>query len=82
MSRTLWPILLFVLVLSGCSAFEEKDETRGWSQQKLFTEATAEMNAGNYEKAIKYYEILESRYPFGKYAHQAQINVVFTRIFF
>lgn len=77
MLRTFWPILLTVLLLSGCSAFEEKDETLGWSQQKLYTEATDEMNAGNYERAIKYYEILESRYPFGKYAHQAQLNVAY-----
>jgi len=77
MLRTLWPILLIAAVLSGCAAFKDEDETRDWSQQKLYTEATAEMNAGNYEKAIKYYEILESRYPFGKYAHQAQLNVAY-----
>jgi outer membrane protein assembly factor BamD len=77
MPRIVWPVLLLALLLSGCSAFEEKDETLGWSQQKLFTEATDEMRAGNYDKAIKYYEILESRYPFGKYAHQAQINVAY-----
>ena len=77
MSRNVWPILLFALFLSGCSVFEPKDETIGWSQQKLYTEATDEMNAGGYEKAIKYYEILESRYPFGKYAHQAQLNIAY-----
>jgi len=77
MSRTVWPILLFVLFLPACSVFEEKDETLGWSQQKLYTEATDEMNAKSWEKAIKYYEILESRYPFGKYAHQSQINVAY-----
>lgn len=77
MLRKPWSVLLVVLLLSGCSMFEEKDETIGWSQQKLFTEATDEMRAGNYERAIKYYEILESRYPFGKYAHQAQLNVAY-----
>jgi outer membrane protein assembly factor BamD len=77
MSRTAWPILLFALFLSACSVFEEKDETLGWSQQKLYTEATSEMNSDNWEKAIKYYEILESRYPFGKYAHQSQLNVAY-----
>ena len=77
MLRTFWPILLFALALGGCSMFEEKDETVDWSQQKLFTEATDEMHAGNYERAIKYYETLESRYPFGKYAHQAQINLAY-----
>ena len=69
--------LLTVLLLAGCAGFDEKDETEGWSQQRLFTEATDEMQSGNYEKAIKYYEILESRYPYGKYAHQAQLNVAY-----
>ncbi|MCB1788259.1 MAG: outer membrane protein assembly factor BamD [Chromatiaceae bacterium] len=77
MLRMRWPILLSILLLGGCSAFEEKDETLTWSQQKLYTEATDEMNGGNYERAIKYYEILESRYPFGKYAHQSQINLAY-----
>ncbi|MCG6967064.1 MAG: outer membrane protein assembly factor BamD [Chromatiaceae bacterium] len=77
MLRSLSPLLLIALLLSGCSAFEEKDETIGWSQQKLYTEATSEMNAGNFDKAVKYYEILESRYPFGKFAHQSQLNVAY-----
>jgi len=77
MLRNFWPILLAALLLSGCAAFRDTDETVDWSQQKLFTEATDEMDAANYEKAIKYYEILESRYPFGKYAHQAQLNVAY-----
>ncbi len=77
MTRVYWSVLFLSLLLSGCSGLDEKDETLGWSQQKLFTEATDEMRAGNFERAIKFYEILESRYPFGKYAHQAQINVAY-----
>jgi outer membrane protein assembly factor BamD len=76
MSRIVLPLLL-ALTLAGCSSFQDKDETLGWSQQKLFTEASDEMRSGNYELAIKYYEILESRYPFGKYAHQSQLNVAY-----
>ena len=77
MSRTVWPVLLLTVVLSGCAFFEEKDETLGWSQQKLYTEATDNMRGGGYAKAIEYYEILLSRYPFGKYAHQAQLNLAY-----
>jgi outer membrane protein assembly factor BamD len=77
MSRRLWPLLLSLLLLGGCAGFKEKDETLGWSQQKLFTEATDEMRAGNYERAIRYYETLESRYPFGKFAHQSRLNVAY-----
>jgi len=77
MSRTVWTVLLIILSLSGCAFFEEKDETIGWSQQKLYTEASDNMRGGNYAKAIEYYEILLSRFPFGKYAHQAQLNLAF-----
>jgi len=78
MSRTIWSVLLLTILLSGCAFFEEKDETLGWSQQKLYTEATDWMRSGSYDKAIEYYEILLSRYPFGKYAHQAQLNLAYT----
>lgn len=35
------------------------------------------MADGDYERAIKYYEGLESRYPFGRYAMQAQLDVAY-----
>lgn len=77
MSRIYWTVLLIALLLAGCAGVTDKDETLGWSQQKLYSEATAEMNAGDYARAIKYYEILESRYPFGKYARQSQLNLAY-----
>ena len=76
MSRLIWPLLL-ALLLGGCSFLGEKDETKDWSQHKLYAEASSELAAGNYEKAIEYFEKLESRYPFGKYAHQAQLDVAY-----
>lgn len=76
MSRLIW-LMLIALLLGGCSIFGEEDETEGWSQQKLYSEASAELNGGNYEKAIEYYEKLEARYPFGRYAHQAQLDVAY-----
>jgi outer membrane protein assembly factor BamD len=76
MSRLTWTLVL-ALLLSGCSFLKDKDETKGWSQQKLYKEASSELASGSYEKAIEYYEKLESRYPFGKYAHQAQLDVAY-----
>ena len=76
MFRLIWPIL-FALLLGACSIFGEKDETKDWSQQKLYKEASSELAAGGYDKAIEYYEKLESRYPFGKYAHQAQLDIAY-----
>jgi len=76
MKRLIW-LLMTVSLLGGCAIFGEEDETEGWSQQKLYDEASEELRVGGYEKAIDYYEKLEARYPFGKYAHQAQLNVAY-----
>ncbi|EGV32913.1 outer membrane assembly lipoprotein YfiO [Thiorhodococcus drewsii AZ1] len=81
MPRTLTrlTLLLLVVTLAGCGVFgKEIDETEGWSASKLYSEAAAELDSGNYERAIKLYEKLEARYPFGRYAMQAQLDVAYT----
>lgn len=35
------------------------------------------MDSGQYDLAIKHYETLESRYPYGRYAQQAQLEVAY-----
>ena len=72
-------IVLAVGLLSGCGIFSGKeiDETRGWSAQKLYAEARQEMADRNWENAIKHYERIESRYPFGRFAQQAMIEVAY-----
>jgi len=70
-------IILMVLstLLIACGTKEKEDITAGWSAEQLYRSAKSEMADGNYLTAIEQYEILESRYPFGKYATQAQIDV-------
>jgi outer membrane protein assembly factor BamD len=64
------------LVLLACTSEKEKiDLTVGWSAEKLYRSAKSEIEDGNYITGIEYYETLESRYPFGKYATQAQLDV-------
>ena len=74
----LLPLLFSLLIVSGCSLLPEQvDETKDWSAQRFFSEAQAAMADGDYEQAAKYFEKLEARYPFGRYALQAQINVAY-----
>lgn len=76
MKRSLAVIL--ALLLSACGLMPEvKDETAGWSADKLYTEAKDAMSDGGYTTAIKYLEKLEARYPFGRYAQQAQIELAY-----
>jgi outer membrane protein assembly factor BamD len=77
--RALGSVLLAAaLTLGGCGLLPEViDETAGWSAQKLYAEAKDNLNSGNYERAVKLFEALEARYPFGRYAQQAQLEVAY-----
>ncbi|MCB1933440.1 outer membrane protein assembly factor BamD [Accumulibacter sp.] len=70
---------LFVAsLIAGCGLLpDQKDETVGWSANKLYAEAKSALSDGSYTKAIQYFEKLESRYPYGRYAQQAQIEIAY-----
>ena len=70
-------VLLGILVAACGLLPEPGDETKGWSAQKLYAEAKDSLNNRDYTQAIKYYEKLESRYPYGRYAQQAQIEIAY-----
>lgn len=72
-------LLVLFCALSGCGIFDgqEIDNTAGWSASKLYAEAKDEMSSGNWDASIKLLEKLESRYPFGRYAQQAQIEIAY-----
>ena len=76
--RHLMTILLFFL-LTGCSYFggEEEDETIGWTADQLYAEAKGSLDAGYYSQAIEHYQNLEARYPFGKHAQQALLDLAY-----
>lgn len=77
----LFSLLILVLAflslsLAGCST-TERDETVNWSADRLYSEAKDEMNSGNWATAIGLLQKLESRYPFGRYAQQAQLDTAY-----
>ena len=75
--RRILPLLLLGgLLLSGC-ATTATDPTEGLSAAELYAKAKQHLDDGNYLRAIDYYETLESRYPFGDYATQAQLDVAY-----
>ncbi len=80
MKRSLAIVLALLLggALASCSWFKsDYDETKGWSAAKLYSEAKSNLNDKNYEQAIKYYQKLEARYPYGRFAQQAQIEIAY-----
>ncbi len=62
--------------IAGCgSVTDPADLTIGWSAGKLYSEAKDAQADGTWDKAAKYLEKLESRYPYGRYAQQAQLEL-------
>jgi len=77
--RAVMACLLLALMLAGCSWLPTgKDETAGWSAEQLYREAHGAMISGNYTRAIKLFETLEARYPYGRYAQQAILEGAFS----
>lgn len=71
-------ILIGALLMSGCASLRNSpDETKDWSVQKLYSEANSELMGRNYANAIKLYEKLEARFPYGRYAQQAQLEIAY-----
>ena len=70
--------LFLVLWLTGCGLLPAAtDEDKNASAQKLYSTAKEAMGSADYEKAVKYFELLEARYPYGRYAQQAQLEVAY-----
>jgi outer membrane protein assembly factor BamD len=71
---------LVTLLLGGCGLLPEvKEETAGWSAEKLYSTAHDAMLEGNYTRAIKLFETLEARFPYGRYAQQAILEGAFSQ---
>jgi outer membrane protein assembly factor BamD len=70
---------LFFALAAGCSGLSTKDETQGWSAQRLYGEAKDAMASKDWAKSIKYLEQLQARYPYGRYAQQAQLEVAYAQ---
>ncbi|MCW7540348.1 outer membrane protein assembly factor BamD [Aquabacterium sp. A7-Y] len=68
--------LVLAAALAGCSS-TPKDETAGMSTDKLYAEAKDEAAAGNYERAIKFYERLEGRAAGTLLSQQAQLELAY-----
>ena len=67
--------LCLVLCLSGCAG--TLDPTKDWSAERFYIEGKDALTNHNYVAAIKHFETLEARYPYGPYAEQAQLEVAY-----
>ena len=69
------PVVL-ALCLVACGS-DPKNPDEGTPPAKLYEDAKDSMDSGNFEEAIRKYELLESRFPYGSYAQQAQLDIAY-----
>ena len=73
-------VAVLLLLLGGCGLFDrdEADEFSGLTtEEQFYRRALEQLESRNYSGAISTYQALESRFPFGRFAAQAQIEIVY-----
>ena len=70
--------LLLIAILgltAACSSSDTVDENL--SETELYQQAQDDLDNSSYASAVSKLKALESRFPFGRYAEQAQLNLIF-----
>lgn len=71
-----WNVLLVgTILVAGCAAI--KNPTKDWDAKRFYDEAQGAMAEGKYGEAITRFEALEARFPYGRYAQQAQLEIIY-----
>ena len=68
--------ILALLILPACSSNEQMPDER-LIEKELYDQAQARLKNESYSTAIMSLEALESRFPFGRYAEQAQAELIY-----
>jgi len=72
-------LLGLITLVAGCAlATDPKDKTEDWPAGKIYSTGKKALDSGDYETALTYFETLEARYPFGRHAQQAQLDIAYS----
>jgi outer membrane protein assembly factor BamD len=74
--RKLFLFLFVGFLLQACSSKDEQLDAR-LLEKELYDSSQTRMKSGNFSSAIASLETLESRFPFGRYAEQAQAELIY-----
>jgi outer membrane protein assembly factor BamD len=69
--------ILAALLLAGCGGNSEDDFIAESGEQQIYQQASRYLDSRSYDLAIRALQALESRYPFGRYAEQAQLELIY-----
>ena len=84
--KHLLAVVLFSMIASGCSniPFFGKDdndrediEAIETTEERVYSQAQRALRSSNFSLAIEQLELLEARFPFGRFAEQAQLELIY-----
>ncbi len=73
-----WMVIIMMVVavgLGGCKKDRELEDGR--TAAELYQEAKKQLDNKAYDRAVRSYKTLQTRYPFGRYAEQAQLEIAY-----
>ena len=77
MFKNVFLILSLSFICVGCASVNE-DLIPDKTPNELYVEASEAMMNDDFSTAREYLEAIDSRYPFGPYAHQVQLDLIYT----
>lgn len=77
--------IVLCVLLGGCSLIpfwggkdaDSEEEDLNATEQLLYRNVQRSLRSGNYQQAVDNLERLEARFPFGRYAEQAQLELIY-----
>jgi len=69
-------LTVFLILLAACSSNKSSDDD-SISEAELYQQAQTALDNNNYSIAAEKLKSLESRYPFGHFAEQAQLEIIY-----
>lgn len=75
----LLPLLLLIALAGACSRGARQAKTETLPLDQLYEQAHTSLVRGNNERAIRYYQRLIARFPFGLYTEQAQLELAYAQ---
>ena len=69
-------VVVLALVLASCAGTDDKMESDA-SEKRIYDIAQEQLEKKNFSSAIQNLQLLESRYPFGPFAEQSQLEIIY-----
>ncbi|HIG40394.1 MAG TPA: outer membrane protein assembly factor BamD [Gammaproteobacteria bacterium] len=67
--------IVCILLITACASDEVADiET---TELKAYQSAQSSLSSGNYQDAVSKLQLLEARFPFGRFAEQSQLEIIY-----